>query len=212
MAKLLVQESFNVEVLHENTASGKALYIEGIFAQSNIKNRNGRVYPKEVMEQSVDAYITNYVSQRRALGELNHPDRPFADPNEAAILIESLTWDGDNVIGKARVMDTHKGKNVAALLEAGFNMGVSTRGLGSINEVNGTKYVQNDFLMTAVDCVDQPSAPNAYVSSLYESTWVNKNGVWLPATEERINEETEKFNDELFLERFEQFVKSLRRS
>jgi hypothetical protein len=208
MAKLLIESSHEVEVLHEDTAQGgKQLYIEGIFAQSEIKNGNNRFYRREVMENAVANYVDTYVDRRRALGELNHPDRPFVDPSEAAILIESLTWQGNNVIGKAKVLNTPKGQIVAGLLEGGFNMGVSTRGLGSLKESNGLKYVQNDFSLTAVDCVDLPSGPNCYVRPLSESTWVQKNGVWMPVVDEEI---VESLDEDMFLSRFEDFIKSFK--
>lgn len=208
MAKLLFESSHQIEVLHENTDRGKQLYIEGIFAQSELKNGNGRFYPKEVMESAVDKYVTSLVSTRRALGELNHPDRPFPDPAEAAILIESMTWQGNDVIGKAKVLNTPKGQIIASLLEADFNMGVSTRGLGSLKESNGMKYVQKDFMLTAVDAVDGPSGPNCYVKPMVESTWIQRNGVWVPAIEEQ---ESKQFDQEMFLEKLDNWVKTLKK-
>lgn len=206
MAKLLYESSFQVESLTENTPLGKQLYIEGIFAQAEVKNGNGRIYPISVMEKAVAQYNENYVSKRRALGELNHPPRPFADPAEAAILIESFQMEGNNVIGKAKVLNTPKGQIIKGLLEGGFNLGVSTRGLGSLLEKNGAKVVQSDFMMTATDAVDMPSGPDCYVNSLYESTWINKNGVWVP-----VNEQTqEPINEQMFFDKFEQFIKTLK--
>lgn len=207
MAKLLHQDTLNVEVLTEQTESGKQLYIEGIFAQAEVKNGNKRIYPKGVMESAVQQYIDTYVSNRRALGELNHPDRPFVDPAEAAILIESLSWEGNNVIGKAKVLNTPKGQVISGLLEGGFNLGVSTRGLGSLRESNGIKVVQSDYLMTAIDAVDGPSGPNCFVKPIVESNWVNRNGVWVPVIDESQSDE---FNQELFLEKLSDFVKSVR--
>lgn len=205
-AKLLMEDSYEVEQLTEQTDNGKELYIHGIFAQAEVKNGNGRYYPKNIMEQAVAKYNDKYISKRRALGELNHPDRPFADPAEAAILIKELYWDGNNVIGKAKVLNTPKGQIIKGLMEGGFNMGVSTRGLGTLSEKNGMKYVNNDYMMTAVDCVDMPSGPECYVNPLVESSWINKNGVWVPISE---SETVEEIDENLFLERFERFVKSL---
>lgn len=207
--KLLIEASHEVEVLHEATDSGKKMYIEGIFAQAEVKNGNGRFYSKGILESAVEAYNENFVSRRRALGELNHPDRPFADPANASILIESLTWDGNNVMGKARVLPTPQGQIVAGLLEGGFNMGVSTRGLGSLKESGGMKHVQNDFMLTAVDAVDNPSAPNAYVKQLFESTWMVRNGVWVPIDEEV--DQGPQVNEQMFLERLENLIKSIKR-
>lgn len=205
MTKLLIETSHNVELLTEQTESGKQLYIEGIFAQAEVVNGNGRMYKKDVMSGAVDRYITEFVSKRRALGELNHPDRPFPDPNQAAIRITEMKWlpNGKDVYGKALVMNTYHGQQVKALMEAGFNMGVSTRGLGNIKESQGIKYVQKDFFMTAVDCVDMPSGPDCYVSQIRESTWLQKNGVWLPS-----NDGIE-VNEDMFMARLEAWAKSM---
>lgn len=201
MTKLLIETSQEVEMLTEQTENGKQFYIEGIFAQAERKNGNGRVYPKTVMENAVDSYITNYISKRRALGEINHPDRPFADPANAAILIKEMKWmpNGTDVYGKALVLNTPQGQTAKALMEGGFNMGVSTRGLGSLKESRGVKVVQNDFFMTAVDCVDMPSGPDCYVKSLTESTWIERNGVWIP---------NEDINEDMFFSQFEKWIKS----
>jgi len=201
--KLLMENSYEVEPLTEQTENGKELFIHGIFAQAQVKNGNGRYYEKDVLEQAVEKYNEKFISKRRALGELNHPDRPFADPAEAAILINELKWDGNNVIGKAKVLNTPKGQIIKSLMDGGFNMGVSTRGLGSLSELNGMKYVNKDYMMTAVDCVDEPSGPDCYVSSLVESSWVNKNGVWIPA----VQEDGIAIDEGLFLEKLEQYIR-----
>jgi len=201
--KLLMENSYEVETLTEQTENGKELFIHGIFAQAQVKNGNGRYYEKDVLEQAVEKYNEKFISKRRALGELNHPDRPFADPAKAAILINELKWDGNNVIGKAKVLNTPKGQIIKGLMEGGFNMGVSTRGLGSLSERNGMKYVNKDYMMTAVDCVDQPSGPDCYVSPLVESSWVNKNGVWIPA----VQEDGIAIDEGLFLEKLEQYIR-----
>ena len=202
--KLLMENSYEVENLTEETENGKELFIQGIFAQAQVKNGNGRYYEKDVLEQAVEKYNEKFISKRRALGELNHPDRPFADPAKAAILlINELKWDGNNVIGKAKVLNTPKGQIIKGLMEGGFNMGVSTRGLGSLSERNGMKYVNKDYMMTAVDCVDQPSGPDCYVSPLVESSWVNKNGVWIPA----VQEDGIAIDEGLFLEKLEQYIR-----
>jgi hypothetical protein len=201
--KLLMENSYEVENLTEQTENGKELFIQGIFAQAQVKNGNGRYYEKDVLEQAVEKYNEKFISKRRALGELNHPDRPFADPAKAAILINELKWDGNNVIGKAKVLNTPKGQIIKGLMEGGFNMGVSTRGLGSLSERNGMKYVNKDYMMTAVDCVDQPSGPDCYVSPLVESSWVNKNGVWIPA----VQEDGIAIDEGLFLEKLEQYIR-----
>ncbi|MDX1532711.1 MAG: hypothetical protein R3230_00735 [Nitrosopumilaceae archaeon] len=208
-AKLLMENSYEVETLTEKTENGKELYIHGIFAQAEVKNGNGRFYKRDILEKAVAAYNEKYVSQRRALGELNHPDRPFPDPAEAGILISEMYWEGNNVIGKAKVLNTPKGQIIKGLMEGGFNMGVSTRGLGSLSERGGMKYVNNDYMMTAVDCVDGPSGPNCFVNPLVESTWIQKNGVWVPASD--INESVEEIDESIFLQKFEDLIKSFKK-
>jgi hypothetical protein len=179
--KLLIERMDQIETLVENDASGKRTYITGPFLQAVDKNRNNRVYPRQVLEESVDQYKTDYVNERRALGELDHPPRPNVVTSEAAILIESLDWNKNLVMGKAQVLDTPKGQIVKALLEAKFNLGVSSRGLGTITEKNGTSYV-NKYLLSAIDAVDRPSAQVAYVNMVNESMeaeWINENGIWV---------------------------------
>lgn len=206
---MLVEASDQIEMVTEQTDASKQMYIEGIFAQSNKVNGNGRLYEKLIMENAMGSYINKYVSKNRALGELNHPERPFVDPSEAAILITEMKWDGDDVYGKAKVLNTPKGLIVKGLLEGGFNMGVSTRALGSLKEKSGIKYVQDDLIFTAVDCVDNPSAPDAYVSALSECRkWmINESGLWVS-----VDEEIEPvFNQDLFLEKLETYIKGYRK-
>ncbi|AUR85743.1 prohead core protein serine protease [Vibrio phage 1.081.O._10N.286.52.C2] len=148
---------------------GGDLYIEGIFMQSNVVNRNGRRYPKKVMENAVSKYMQEQVNTNQALGELNHPQRSNVDPAEAAIRITELHWDGDNVLGKAIVLNTPKGQIVRALIEGGWVPGVSSRGLGSVKQVDGINEVQDFRLTVGVDVVWGPSAPSAYVKPVTES-------------------------------------------
>ncbi len=148
---------------------GGDLYIEGIFMQSNVVNRNGRRYPKKVMENAVSKYIQEQVKTNQALGELNHPSRSNVDPAEAAIRITELWWDGDNVMGKAIVLNTPKGQIVRGLIEGGWVPGVSSRGLGSVKQVDGINEVQDFRLTVGVDVVWGPSAPAAYVKPVTES-------------------------------------------
>lgn len=203
---LLSEHSNQIELLTEDTSAGRQLYIEGIFAQAEVKNGNGRIYERQIMESAMDTYINEYVNKNRALGELNHPSRPFADPGEAAILIESLKWDGNNVVGRAKVLPTPRGKIVRGLLEGGFNMGVSTRALGTMTEKNGAQYVNNDLMFTAVDCVDNPSGPDCYVDPLTESVqWINENGIWLPQNKVT----AEPIDEELLMAQVRQFMKTM---
>jgi hypothetical protein len=202
--QLLYEWNPGVEPLHEATAQGNVLFLEGPMIMTESKNRNGRIYAKKMMESSVDKYITEYVNERRAIGELNHPTRPFADPKEAAIMVESLKWDGNNVIGKARVLNNPNGQIIKSLVEANFKMGMSTRGLGEVVERAGTKYVEG-YMLNAIDAVDMPSGQVCYMNALRESVeWVSENGVWV----EKANQAKAL---ELFLEKFEDLIKTLKK-
>lgn len=209
MYSLLIESSEQVEMLTENTEQGRNIYLEGIFAQAEVVNGNGRFYPAEVLRESITKYIDEYVQKRRALGELNHPEYPFPDPDKAAIRITEMRMEGNNVYGKALVLNTPKGQTVKGLLEGGFAMGVSTRALGSIKEKNGVKHVQRGLVTTAVDCVDNPSAPDAYPNVLSEAKkWMlTESGIWMQKEQETIVE----FNEQLFLEKLEDFIKGLKK-
>lgn len=202
---LMLTEWSGLETLTENTESGKVLYLEGPMIMTETKNRNGRIYKKSMMEKAVDKYNKEYVLERRAIGELNHPARPFADPACAAIIIESLTWQGNDVIGKARVLNNPYGQQIKSLVEANFKMGVSTRGLGEVVERSGQKYVEN-YLLNAIDAVDMPSGQTCYVNALRESTeWVNEGGIWI----EKANQAKAL---ELFMENFERLLHNIKKS
>lgn len=169
-----------LEVLKEGTGDKQALFIEGIFAQSEVKNRNGRLYPKKVMESAVDRYITEYVNKKRAVGEMNHPPRLNVDFREATHLITEMKWCGNDVYGKAKVLNTPMGKILEGLLDSGVAVGVSTRGAGSLKESNGVNTVGSDFTLTAVDVVADPSAPDAFVNGIMEGVdWVMVDGKFM---------------------------------
>ena len=159
--KLIAEYSDNIiEVLTEAKESGgKDFFIEGVFMQSETKNRNGRVYPKVIMEKAVDKYVTEQVKTKRAVGELNHPEGPTVNLDKVSHLIESLTWKGNDVVGKARILSTPNGQIVKGLLEGGVQLGVSTRGMGSLETRNGVMVVKDDFILNTVDIVQDPSAP-----------------------------------------------------
>ena len=150
------------------------MFIEGIFAQAELKNRNGRIYPKQVMESAINKYISEYVRSKRALGELSHPEnRPTVKPEMASHLITELKMEGNNVYGKAKILNTPQGQIVRGLLEGGVQLGVSTRALGSVKEQNGSQIVQNDLQMHAVDAVLDPSGIDCWVNAINESKeWV----------------------------------------
>lgn len=162
----------NTNTLVEAKQDGKGLWIEGVFLQAEVVNRNKRLYPKAVLEKAVAKYIKEQVESRQSLGELNHPTRPYVDPMQAAILVENLWWEGNNVMGRARIVegDHGAGDKVAALMRAGWIPGVSSRGLGVLKEKSGYNEVQDGFQLTVgVDVVWGPSAPNAYVKTVTES-------------------------------------------
>lgn len=168
----LLSEDLNskVELLTENTKNGKEFFIEGVFAQADTINGNGRIYPGAIMFPEVENYINDYVNRNRALGEIEHPERPNVDLNEASHMITELRIEGSNVIGKAKLLKTRKGRLASELLESGVQLGVSTRALGSVfTRDDGIDEVQDDFKLFAVDIVHTPSAPDAFVNGLMES-------------------------------------------
>jgi len=167
--KLICEDASNIRYLEEEKEGKKYLYLEGIMMQSGVQNKNGRIYPAAVMEKEVNRYINETVKSRRAYGELGHPEGPQINLDRVSHMIESLKMDGNNVIGRAKVLDTPMGNIVKGLIEGGANLGVSSRGLGSLKPVNGIMEVQDDFkLVTAADCVADPSAPDAFVKGIME--------------------------------------------
>ena len=182
----------NIECIVEKKENGEKSYvIEGVFAQAEQKNRNGRIYPRAIMERAVDKYVETQVSKNRAVGELNHPDGPTVNLDKVSHLITDLRFEGNDVIGKASILDTPMGKIVKGLLEGGVNLGVSTRGMGSLEQRGGAMYVGDDFVLSTVDIVQDPSAPNAFVNGIMEGVdWVWNNGI-LVAQEICEEQETE---------------------
>ncbi len=168
-----------VEFITEEANGSKSHYIKGVFMQAEQKNRNGRIYPKAILKNQVNKYIADYVDQNRAFGELGHPDGPIVNLERVSHMIKELKEDGNNYIGKAKIMDTPYGKIVKNLIEEGAKLGVSSRGMGSLKNIGGTNVVQKDFyLATAADIVADPSAPEAFVEGIMEGKeWVWDNGV-----------------------------------
>ena len=181
----------NIQCIVEAKEDGtKNHFIEGVFMQSEAKNRNGRIYPKAIMESAVDKYVTEQVSKNRAVGELNHPEGPTVNLDKVSHKITELSWKGNDVVGKAQVLDTPMGNIVKGLLEGGVQLGVSTRGMGSLEEKNGTMYVKDDFVLNTVDIVQDPSAPTAFVNGIMEGVeWVWNNGVIEPQVIEQMETE-----------------------
>ena len=189
--KLITEEIESVEFLVETRNGKKSMYIEGVFLQGNIKNRNGRMYPFSVLEKEVNRYNEEYVKTSRALGELGHPDGPTVNLDRVSHRITSLRAEGNNFIGKAQILDTPMGKIASSLLDEGVKLGVSSRGIGSLRESsNGCKMVGEDFqLATAADIVADPSAPDAFVNGIMEGReWVWEGG----SLREELAERTEK--------------------
>lgn len=161
-------------------SKGKELFIEGVFLQSNIKNRNGREYPAEIMDKEVERYNEKYVQKNRAFGELGHPEGPSINLERVSHMIKTLKKEGNNYVGKAKIMtETPYGKIVKNLIQEGASLGVSSRGMGSVKESGGKNVVQDDFyLATAADIVADPSAPDAFVNGIMEGKeWVWDNGI-----------------------------------
>ncbi len=166
-------------LIEEDEKGGKNYKIRGIFMQADIKNRNGRVYPMEVLQKEVSKYNKNFIKENRAFGELGHPDGPTVNLERVSHMITDLHPDGKNFIGEAKIMDTPMGKIVKNLMDEGAKLGVSSRGMGSLDQKNGANYVRDDFyLATAADIVADPSAPNAFVEGIMEGReWIWDNGI-----------------------------------
>ena len=197
--KLISEHIENPDYLIEEKEDGKKEYkIKGIFMQADIKNRNGRVYPMEVLNKEVKRYNKEYINEKRAFGELGHPDGPTVNLERASHMITKLYPDGKNFIGEAKIMSTPMGEIVKTLMDEGAKLGVSSRGMGSLDQKNGANYVRDDFyLATAADIVTDPSAPNAFVEGIMEGKeWVWNNGSLVEAelerAKQRINERVRK--------------------
>ena len=193
--KLITETIEDIEVLTEaNTKGGKDYKIKGVFMQADIKNRNGRVYPVETLAKEVSRYTTEYINKRRAFGELGHPDGPTVNLERVSHMITSLKPEGKNFIGEAKVMDTPYGKIVKNLIDEGAQLGVSSRGMGSIQSSSQGNVVGKDFyLATAADIVADPSAPDAFVEGIMEGKeWIWDNGVLKSKTVEEYKSEIER--------------------
>ena len=189
--KLITEEISNVKIITEGKGAGKKLYIEGVFLQGEIKNRNGRMYPMETLSREVTRYNEQFVSKGRALGELGHPDGPTVNLDRVSHKITSLVQEGNNFKGKAQILETPMGKIAKSLLDEGVMLGVSSRGVGSLKMTNeGHKVVGEDFMLaTAADIVADPSAPDAFVQGIMEGKeWVWEGGI----LREKLAEQTER--------------------
>ena len=181
----------NLQVITENKKDGgKAYVIEGVFMQADKKNRNGRIYGKAILENAVNKYVKEQVKTGRAVGELNHPEGPTINLDKVSHKITELKFEGSDVIGKASILNTPMGKIVEGLLEGGVKLGVSSRGMGTLVNKQGTSHVGKDFMLSTVDIVQDPSAPGAFVNGIMEGVeWVWQNGALCPQEIEEIETE-----------------------
>jgi Prohead core protein serine protease len=216
--KLIAEQIVDVEYISEARENGeKEHFIRGIFLQAEQKNRNGRIYRKPILEKELERYIRENVNSNRAYGELGHPQGPSINLDRVSHMITELKWSGNDVYGKAKITETPMGNIVKGLLKSGANLGVSSRGMGSLVEKNGIMEVQDDFhLATAADIVADPSAPNAFVEGIMENVdWIydQKNGIWVQETAEKIKTQLKKMKmDEIENNKFavfENFINSI---
>lgn len=217
--KLITEITESIKVLTEENEEGKkSMFIEGIFLQGNIQNRNGRRYSTDILEKEVNRYISESVQKGRAYGELGHPDGPGINLDRVSHIITELRRDGDNFIGKAKISSTPMGKIVEGLLSDGAQLGVSSRGMGSLKEgKDGVMEVQDDFyLATAADIVADPSAPDAFVNGIMEGVeWVWDQGKAVARSTQEIQQEVEnsvrqkKLNEQKKLQLFERFLSEI---
>ena len=214
--KLIREEIETAKVtITEGKNGKKSHFIEGVFLQGEIKNRNGRMYPISTLQREAKAYNTKYIEKGRALGELGHPDGPTINLDRVSHLITSLKQEGNNYVGKARLLDTPMGNIAKNLIDEGVKLGVSSRGLGTIRERDGVKVVMDDFMLaTAADIVADPSAPDAFVNGIMEGKeWIYNNGSVQEQTVEQIKKRIDNAAlnqmEEVKLSAFNQYLQSL---
>jgi hypothetical protein len=201
--------------IEENKKTGKkSTFLEGIFMQAENKNKNGRVYTREVLTNAVDKFVNEQVITGRAVGELNHPDGPTINLDKVSHRITELKWDGNNVLGKALILDTPMGQIVKGLVEGGVQLGVSSRGMGSLEMKNGVNHVRDDFMLNTIDIVQDPSAPNAFVNGIMEGVSYEQDrpGHFIKVIEEGETEVIEskvKYSEEQQTAGFEHFLSKL---
>ena len=213
--RLITENIEDIQILSEEKDGKKHLYIEGVFLQSEIKNRNGRIYPFSVLEKEVNRYNEEYIKTGRALGELGHPDGPTVNLDRVSHRITSLKAEGTNFMGKAQILATPMGNIARNLLDEGVKLGVSSRGMGSIDRQESASYVMDDFMLaTAADIVADPSAPDAFVNGIMEGKeWVWDNGILkeqqVAAIKTEIDNSSRIALEEATLKAFERFLSAL---
>ena len=212
--RLITEHFDNLSYITEDKDGKKTMAIEGVFMQANQKNRNGRVYPKQTLFSAVEKYVAEQVSKGRAVGELDHPEGPQINLDKVSHKITELKFDGDDVVGKAQVLNTPMGKIVEGLLDGGVKLGVSSRGMGSLVSKRGAQYVGDDFMLSTIDIVQDPSAPSAFVNGVMEGVeWVWDSGVLKPQDIELIETEIKstksKYLPEVEIRAFKNFLSKI---
>ena len=209
-------QSDEISLITEKNANGqKDTFIEGVFLQTNLKNRNGRVYPMDIMENEVKRYNKEFISKNRAYGELGHPEGPTINLERVSHMITSLEKDGNNFVGKAKIMNTPMGNIVKGLLNDGAKLGVSSRGMGSVTQKNNAQYVQDDFMLaTAADIVADPSAPDAFVDGIMEGVeWIKEGSIFkaveIESWKDQIRQTKQRHLEEKKLEIMKNFLSKL---
>lgn len=192
--KLITEHLEKLEYITEaKKDGGKDVYIEGVFMQAEKQNRNNRIYPKDVLAEATKKYVSEQVKTGRAVGELNHPEGPQINLDKVSHRITDLKWEGNDVVGRALILDTPMGKIVKGLVEGGCKLGVSSRGMGTVEQKEGKTYVKDDFVLATVDIVQDPSAPSAFVEGIMEGVeWIWDNGVLKPQQIEEYETEIKK--------------------
>ena len=214
--RLIAEQITKAEfILEDRKGGGKNYFIEGVFLQAELKNKNGRMYPFKTLQREVAKYDENFITKGRALGELGHPEGPSINLDRVSHKIESLREDGNNFIGRAKILDTPNGKIAKSLLDEGVSLGVSSRGMGSLRKEDGCNSVEDDFMLaTAADIVADPSAPDAFVAGIMEGKeWVWDNGILKESAVAEIKQEIDQATLRNLQERkisaFNKFLRSL---
>jgi hypothetical protein len=192
--KLITEHLEKLDYITEAKKDGsKDVYIEGVFMQAEKQNRNNRIYPKDVLAEATKKYVSEQVRTGRAVGELNHPEGPQINLDKVSHRITDLKWEGNDVVGRALILDTPMGKIVKGLVEGGCKLGVSSRGMGTVEQKEGKTYVKDDFVLATVDIVQDPSAPSAFVEGIMEGVeWIWENGILKPQQIEEYETEIKK--------------------
>lgn len=203
-----------LRVLTEEKEGRKNLFIEGVFMQAEQQNKNGRIYPRDILINEVARYNQAYIKENRALGELGHPEGPTVNLERVSHIITNLKENGNDVVGKAKILGTPYGKIVENLIDSGVKLGVSSRGMGSLKQMNGVNMVQEDFMLAAVDIVADPSAPNAFVNGIMEGKqWIWENGLLKEKELEKWRKDIKKTSsrklEEQYLKVFKSFLSNL---